>query len=139
MTQIQVAITGFGILSPLGRGASENSSALQAGRSGIVSTRPEWAEKKLRSQVSGKVDAAPLREMFDRKVSRFMCESALLSAAAMKDAIGLSGLSGREIENPRTGIVIGTGAGSSIPDAIALGDRVRERGGSKVGPYMVSV
>ena len=132
-----VAVTGFGILSPLGRGAAETSVALVAGRSGIVSMRPEWADVGLRSQVAGLVDAGPLRARFDRKQSRFLCNAAVIAAEAMKDAIADAGLESKEIEDPRTGIVMGTGAGASLADAIALGDRFRARGGAKVGPYQV--
>ncbi len=137
MTQTKVAVTGFGVVSPLGRGPEENSSALQRGASGIISQRPQWADNKLRSQVSGKVEAEPLRQLFDRKQNRFMCESTLLSGTAMLDAIGLAGLSKEEVEDPRTGVVIGTGAGASMPGAVALGERLRTRGGSKVGAYQV--
>ncbi len=132
-----VAVTGFGILSPLGRGAAETTTALLAGRSGIVSMRPTWTEAGLRSQVAGFVDAAPLRENFERKQARFLCDAAVLAAEAMKDAIADAGLAPKEVEDPRTGIILGTGAGASMPDAIALGDRLRERGGAKVGPYQV--
>jgi 3-oxoacyl-(acyl-carrier-protein) synthase len=78
-----VAVTGFGVISSLGRGPDENSAALRAGTSGIVSQRPAWADAKLRSQVSGKVEAEPLRGMFERKDNRFLCDSALLAAVAM--------------------------------------------------------
>jgi 3-oxoacyl-[acyl-carrier-protein] synthase-1 len=132
-----VAVTGFGILSPLGRGATETTAALLAGRSGIVSMRPAWAEAGLRSQVAGYVDAASLRENFERKQARFLCDAAVLAAEAMKDAIADAGLATKEVQDPRTGIILGTGAGASMPDAIALGDRLRERGGAKVGPYQV--
>jgi 3-oxoacyl-[acyl-carrier-protein] synthase-1 len=132
-----VAVTGFGILSALGRGAAETTAALCAGRSGIVSMRPGWSEAGLRSQVAGYVDAAALRENFERKQARFLCDAAVLAAEAMKDAIAHAGLGTKEIEDPRTGIVLGTGAGASIGDAIGLGDRVRQRGGAKVGPYQV--
>jgi 3-oxoacyl-[acyl-carrier-protein] synthase I len=132
-----VVVTGFGILSALGRGAAETTAALRAGRSGIVSMRPKWNDAGLRSQVAGFVDAAPLRENFERKQSRFLCDAAVLAAEAMKDAIADAGLATNEVEDPRTGIVLGTGAGASLPDAIALGDRLRERGGAKVGPYQV--
>lgn len=137
MNRKKVVITGFGVLSPLGRGMQENSSALQAGTSGIVSQRPSWAEAGLRSQVAGKVDAAPLRDLFDRKQNRFLCEAALMSAIAMQDAIEMAGLSPAEVQDPRCGLIMGTGAGASMPDAIALGERVRKRGGSKVGAYQV--
>jgi 3-oxoacyl-[acyl-carrier-protein] synthase-1 len=132
-----VAVTGLGILSPLGRGEAQTTAALLAGRSGIVSMRPAWAEAGLRSQVAGGVEVEALRTNFDRKQVRFLCDAAVLAAEAMKDAIADAGLTAKEIEDPRTGIVLGTGAGASMPDAIALGDRLRARGGAKVGPYQV--
>jgi 3-oxoacyl-[acyl-carrier-protein] synthase-1 len=105
--------------------------------SGIISRRPEWADHGLRSQVSGKVDVESLRALFDRKQNRFLSDGALLGAVAMMDAIEHAGLSQVQVEDPRTGIVLGTGSGASIPDAIALGERLRKRGGSKVGAYQV--
>jgi len=137
MSRTRVAVTGFGVISSLGRGPLENSSALRAGRSGIVSRRPEWADGRLRSQVSGKVDVEPLRELFDRKENRFLCDSALLAAVAMRDAVRHAELSKDQVEDPRSGLVLGTGAGASMPDAVALGDRLKQRGGSKVGAYQV--
>ncbi len=137
MTQTIVAVTGFGLISPLGRGPEANSSALQAGVSGIISQRPQWADCGLRSQVSGRVETEPLRHLFDRKQERFLCEAALLSCAAMRDAVQLAGLSDEQVQDPRTGVIIGTGTGSSVPDAIALSERLKKRGGSKVGAYQV--
>ena len=135
MTQIRVAVTGFGILSALGRGVESNAKALQEGRSGLIA-RPEWEAEKLRSRVSGDIDLEPLRSEFDRKESRFLCDPALLAALAMRDAIEHAGLDQDAVSSLRTGLVMGTG-GSSVPDAIALADRMRARGGSKVGAYFV--
>ena len=135
MSRARVAVTGFGLISALGRGADENAAALRAGKSGLIG-RPEWADDKIRSRVAGNVDIEPLRTHFDRKESRFLCDAALLAAVAMKDAIEHAGLSQAEVEDPRTGVVMGTG-GASVPDAVALGDRMRKRGGAKVGAYFV--
>ena len=135
ITQTKVAVTGFGIISALGRGAEANAEALYEGRSGLVA-RPEWEPEKLRSRVSGNVDIEPLRDEFDRKQSRFLCDPALLAALAMRDAIEHAELNQEAVTNPRTGLVMGTG-GASVPDAIALADRMRARGGSKVGAYFV--
>ena len=137
MSQRKVAVTGFGLITSLGRGARENLAALQAGASGVVSRRPEWAEHKMRSQVSGHIEVQPLRGLFDHRQNRFLSDGALLGAAAMMDAIEHAGLSQDQVEDPRTGIVLGTGSGASIPDAVALGDRLLKRGGSKVGAYQV--
>ena len=135
ITQTKVAVTGFGIISALGRGAEANAEALYEGRSGLVA-RPEWEPEKLRSRVSGNVDIEPLRDEFDRKQSRFLCDPALLAALAMRDAIEHAELNQEAVTNLRTGLVMGTG-GASVPDAIALADRMRARGGSKVGAYFV--
>jgi 3-oxoacyl-[acyl-carrier-protein] synthase-1 len=132
-----VAITGFGVIGPLGRGPEATSAALRAGKSGIVSMRPAWAEFGLRSQVAGLVDPAPYRDAFDRRQLRFMGDAAILAATAMRDAIAHAGLATSEVESPRSGLVLGTGAGASLPDAIALGERARARGGSRVGPFQV--
>ena len=137
MTQTKVAVTGFGVLSPLGRGLAENAAALRAGKSGVISRRPEWNDVGLRSQVSGNVETESLREQFDRKQNRFLCDPALLAATAMADAIAHAELSKAEVQDPRTGVVVGTGAGASMPDAVALGERLKARGGSKVGAYQV--
>ena len=135
ITQTKVAVTGFGIISALGRGAEANAEALYKGRSGLVA-RPEWEAEKLRSRVSGNVAIEPLRDEFDRKQSRFLCDPALLAALAMRDAIEHAELHQEAVTNLRTGLVMGTG-GASVPDAIALADRMRARGGSKVGAYFV--
>lgn len=137
MTQTIVAVTGFGLISPLGRGPQANSAALQAGVSGIISQRPHWADCGLRSQVAGRVETEPLRQLFDRKQNRFLCEPALLGCAAMADAIQSAGLSDEQVQDPRTGVIIGTGAGASMADAVALGERLKIRGGAKVGAYQV--
>jgi len=83
------------------------------------------------------MDAEPLRELFDRKDNRFLCDSALLAAVAMRDAIRHADLTQEQVEDPRSGLVLGTGAGASMPDAVALGERLKQRGGSKVGAYQV--
>jgi 3-oxoacyl-[acyl-carrier-protein] synthase-1 len=91
----------------------------------------------MRSQISGDVETESLRALFDHKQNRFLNDGALLAAAAMLDAIEHAGLAQDQVEDPRSGIVMGTGSGASIPDAVALGERLNKRGGSKVGAYQV--
>ena len=137
MSQRQIAVTGYGINSPLGIGGDANSSALQAGKSGIISTREIWSPHKFKSLVSGNVSIEGLKEMFDRKQSRFLCEAALLAAGAMQHAIDHAGLTDEEVQSPDTGVIVGTGAGASITDVFFMCKRLEKRGAAKVGAYHV--
>ncbi|MDG1872836.1 MAG: beta-ketoacyl-[acyl-carrier-protein] synthase family protein [Mariniblastus sp.] len=137
MSMRQIAVTGYGINSALGFGADVNSAALQAGKSGIVSTRDTWTEHKFKSLVAGNISLDGLEEMFDRKQRRFLCESALLAAGSMQHAIEHAGLTKEEVESPDTGVIVGTGAGASITDVFFLCQRLEKRGAAKVGAYHV--
>ncbi|MFT5301765.1 MAG: 3-oxoacyl-[acyl-carrier-protein] synthase-1 [Mariniblastus sp.] len=137
MAKRQVAVTGFGINSALGNGVEVNRTAIQAGTSGIISTRPLWVKHKFKSQVAGNISTEGLKDLFDRKLNRFLGEPALLAAAAMKDAITHSGLTDAEVQSSDTGIIVGTGAGASITDVLFMCQRLEKRGAAKVGAYHV--
>ena len=114
MSKRQIAVTGYGINSAIGIGGDANSLALQAGKSGIISTRETWSPHKFKSMVAGNVSLEGLKEMFDRKQSRFLCEAALLAAGAMQHAIEHAGLTDEEVQAPDTGVIVGTGAGAPV-------------------------
>lgn len=137
MATRQIAVTGYGINSALGKGPERNLQAIREGKSGIISTRELWEPHKFRSLVSGNICVEGLTDLFDRKQSRFLCEPALLAAAAMKDAIEHAGLTEEEVQAPDTGIIVGTGAGASIDDVYFLCQRLDKRGAAKVGAYHV--
>ncbi len=137
MAKRQIAVTGFGINSALGNGIEANKLALEAGKSGIVSTQPTWEQHKFKSLVAGNIVLDGLKEIFDRKLSRFLGDPALLAAACMKDAIKHSGLTDEEVQSPDTGIIVGTGAGASITDVLFMCQRLEKRGAAKVGAYHV--
>lgn len=135
MTKPRIAVTGIGINSALGTGLNLNLQALQAGKSGIVSVRELWEPYDFKSKVAGDIRVEGLQDQFDRKQLRFMCESALLAAACTKDAIADAGLTEEEVQSPDTGIIMGTGAGASSSDVVAMCDRLRKRGAKKLGAY----
>ncbi len=139
MSRPQVAITGIGIHSALGKGLDVNSQALQAGTSGVISAPESWQTHRLRSQVCGDIHADGLADLFDRRQNRFLCEAALFAAASMIDAIKDAGLTEEQVQSPETGLIVGTGAGASINDVLFLCDKVREKGASRVGAYHVPV
>ena len=130
----RVAITGYGIIASIGNNRAEVASALREGRSGVVAV-PEYAEKGFRARVAGtiKLDPAPL---IDRKLFRFMGDSAAYSYLAMKEAIAHAGLTDAEVNSLRTGLVAGLGGGSgnNIAETVKI---FETRGARRVGPYMV--
>ena len=130
----KVAITGMGIVSCLGNGLDEVSSALRAGRSGIRHL-PEAAERGLRSQVGGAPEVE-LEARIDRKLLRFMGDAAAYSYLAMQAAIADAGLDDARVRDLRTGLVAGSGGGSAQWQVEAA-DLLRARGVRKVGPCMV--
>ncbi|MDM8349878.1 beta-ketoacyl-ACP synthase I [Pseudomonas sp. sp1636] len=130
----RVVITGLGIVSCLGNDKEAVSASLRAGKSGIR-FNPEYAEKGLRSQVSGSVDLN-LEELIDRKVYRFMGDAAAFAYLSMQQAIADAGLSLEEISNPRVGLIAGSGGASTFNQMEAM-DILREKGVKRVGPYRV--
>ncbi len=131
----RVVVTGLGAVSCLGNTREEIIDSLRNGRSGIVANE-KFREMGLRSQVSGSCHI-DLTEHIDRKVRRFMGDAAAYAYIAMQQAIEDAGLDERDVSNPRTGLIAGSG-GASSSNIVISADTVRERGVRKIGPYMVT-
>ncbi len=130
----RVVVTGMGIVSCLGNDTDTVTAALKAGRSGIR-FKEDYKEMGLRSHVAGQIDI-DIKEHIDRKPLRFMGDAAAFAYIAMAQAIADSGLEASEVSNIRTGIVAGSGGGSSHNQVLAA-DILREKGVKRIGPYMV--
>lgn len=130
----RVVVTGLGIVSCLGNLPAAVAQALRAGKSGIRAM-PEFATRGLRSQVAG-VPEIDLDTEVDRRLKRFMGDAAAYAYVAMRAAIGDAGLALEHIRHPRTGVIAGSGGGSTRWE-IETADLVREKGLRKVGPFMV--
>ena len=130
----RIAITGMGIASCLGYDLDTVSASLRDSRAGIRFL-PDHAEQGLRSQVGGAVEL-DLDAAIDRKLKRFMSDAAAYSYVSMRDAIADAGLDEAQVSHPRTGLVAGSGGGSSHWQ-VETADILRARGVRKVGPYMV--
>ena len=130
----RAVITGIGIVSSIGNNAQEVTDSLRRGQSGI-SRSQSFADVGLRSQVWGdiKLDTSTL---IDRKQLRFMGDAAAYAFIAMQQAIADAGLSGEQVSNPRSGLVVGSG-GASSKNQIEAADILREKGVKRIGPYMV--
>jgi 3-oxoacyl-[acyl-carrier-protein] synthase-1 len=130
----RIAITGMGIVSCLGNDVDTVSAALRESRSGIRAL-PDHAEVGLRSQVGGAVEL-DTEALIDRKLRRFMGDASAYAYVALRDAIADAGLDEAVVSHPRTGLIAGSGGGSSLWQ-VETADIVRARGVRKVGPYMV--
>ncbi|HAU14426.1 MAG TPA: beta-ketoacyl-ACP synthase I, partial [Gammaproteobacteria bacterium] len=130
----RVVVTGMGIVSCLGNDKDSVISSLREGRSGIR-FKEEYKEMGLRSNVAGQVDI-DISEHIDRKPLRFMGDAAAYAYISMAQAIADSGLNDDQVSNIRTGIVAGSGGGSSS-NQVQAADILREKGVKRIGPYMV--
>jgi 3-oxoacyl-[acyl-carrier-protein] synthase-1 len=131
----RVAVTGMGIVSPIGNNTQEVVASLREAKSGITFS-DNYKEMGFRSQVYGKphIDLDPL---IDRRARRFMGDTAAFAFVAMDQAIRDSGLEEKDIINPRTGLIVGSG-GPSTSDMIKAADTLRSSGSPKrIGPFAV--
>ena len=130
-----VVITGVGIKSCIGNTYDEVVNSLKNGKSGITADET-YKEMGFRSQVSGSVDLN-FSELIDRKLYRFMGESAAYAYLAAQDAIEMAGISELHLNSDRTGIVAGSG-GASTRVMVSTADITREKGPKRIGPYEVT-
>jgi 3-oxoacyl-[acyl-carrier-protein] synthase-1 len=133
----RVAVTGLGIVCPIGNSTQEVVASLREAKSGIV-VAEDYKRMGFRSQVEGslKID---LDAMIDRRARRFMGDGAAYNFLAMQQAIADSGLEEKDIVNERTGMVMGSG-GPSTRAIVAAADTARSepvKGPKKVGPFVV--
>ena len=130
----RVVVTGLGIVSSIGNNLQQVSSSLKEGKSGIENI-PEYKELGFRSHVAGTVNI-DIEALIDRKLRRFMGNSAAYNYIAMQEAVDNSGLADDMISNVRTGLIAGSG-GASTENVTRAVDLLREKGLRRVGPYMV--
>src|SRR5437868_2577078 len=133
----RVAVTGLGIVCPIGNNTQEVIASLRESRSGIAPAE-DYRRMGFRSQVAGTVKV-DLDATVDRRARRFMGDGAAYSFLAMQQAIADSGLADNEVVDERTGLIIGSG-GPSTKSLVAAADTARTepgKGPKRVGPFVV--
>ena len=131
----KVVVTGVGIKSCIGHSYNDVLNSLQNGYSGIT-FNDTYSEMGFRSCISGSIEI-DLSQHIERKLLRFMGESAGYSYLATKDALEMAGIDEKDLDSPKIGIVAGSG-GSSTRIMVANGDIAREKGPKRIGPYGVT-
>jgi len=131
----RAVITGMGIVSCLGNDKESVTHSLKNGISGIQH-RQDFVDMGLKCNVGGLIDLDP-KDHIDRKVLRFMGNSAAYGYIATDRAITDAGLSDEIVSSLRTGLIMGSGglSGEMFVEAV---DVMRERGIKRAGPYRVT-
>ena len=131
----RVVVTGMGIVSSIGNNTQEVLASLREAKSGITRSE-QFASHGFRCQVQGMPTLDPAGSV-DRRAMRFLGPGAAWNHVAMEQAIRDSGVEDKDISNPRTGIVMGSG-GPSTSVLVEAADITREKGSPKrIGPFAV--
>jgi 3-oxoacyl-[acyl-carrier-protein] synthase II len=130
----RIAVTGIGVVSPLGHGNTELFENALQGRSAVRVLSTLWADGPVES-LAASVDfnAAEHFEPVNLRMLDRVTQFALLAA---RRALGASGLVLTEGERERTGVFVGTGMGA----ATALDDgykRLYEEKSTRVNPLTI--
>jgi 3-oxoacyl-[acyl-carrier-protein] synthase II len=131
----RVAVTGVGLVSPVGVGTAENWNALLAGKSGIGPiTRFDTAEYPCR--IAGEVKGFDPLDYVDKKEVKKSDTFIHYALAASRFALEDSGLKIDEGNEDRVGVVIGSGIGG-LPLIEATHKVLLEKGPSRVSPFFI--
>jgi 3-oxoacyl-[acyl-carrier-protein] synthase II len=131
----RVALTGVGLISPLGVGTAENWQALLAGKSGIgLITRFDTTEYP--AKIAGEVKGFNPLDYVDKKEVKKSDTFIHFALAASRFALEDSGLKIDEGNAPRVGVVIGSGIGG-LPLIEATHKTLLEKGPSRVSPFFI--
>ena len=126
----RVAITGLGIVSPIGCDTGEVTG--RSRRRDQESSRP----RATRNWGSGVRCTRRRRSNgnrgFDRRAARFLASGTAYGHIAMEQAIADAGLADDEVSNDRTGLIVGSGGPSTraIVEAADIAREARASSGS---------
>jgi len=102
----RVAITGIGIISCLGITVEDVGTALRSGKSGIAIDE-ERVRRGFRSPLTGVIKGFTPHATLSRKQLKTMPDFAVQAYTAALDALSMSGLDPRDIQNGETGLIFG--------------------------------
>ena len=135
MSKRRVAITGLGILSPVGIGVKENWDNIVAGKSGITQVT-QFDATGFPSTIAGEVKGFNPGDFIPEKEARKMDRFIQLGVAAGVEALKDSGLEITEENAERIGVHIGSGIGG-IHTIEATTRVLSEKGHRRVSPFYI--
>jgi 3-oxoacyl-[acyl-carrier-protein] synthase II len=109
----RVAITGMGLVTPIGNALDEFWDNLMQGKSGIaLTTKCDCSD--LPSKISGEIKGFDALNYMDKKEARRVDLSQQYAVAAADMAVADSGLNSGNFNADRAGVIIGSGIGGII-------------------------
>jgi 3-oxoacyl-[acyl-carrier-protein] synthase II len=131
----RVAITGIGVVSPVGVGYPQVWDALAAGRSGIADIT-SFDTSDYPVHFAGEVTDFDPAESLGAKEARRMSRFQQFAVVAADEAIADADLTVDEHEAERVGVIVGSGIGGlrTMEDQTLL---LAERGPSRISPFLI--
>ncbi|HEY3318277.1 MAG TPA: beta-ketoacyl-ACP synthase II [Coriobacteriia bacterium] len=131
----RVAITGMGVVSPVGIGVPAFWDSLVAGRSGIHALTA-FDVTEYTTRIGGYIDEFDPSAVIDRKEQRRMSRFQQMAMVAADEAMRDSGLEITDENADRVGVIVGSGIGGLhiMEEQTAV---LLERGPSRISPVLV--
>jgi len=131
----RVAVTGIGLVSPLGTGTEKNWRALLRGANGIVPITRFDASRHV-TRFGGEVPDFDVTAFIERKESRKMDLFTQFALAAAELAVNDSGIPLGDLQSERAGVYVGSGIGGlgSIEEWHKV---LLEKGPERVSPFFL--
>jgi 3-oxoacyl-[acyl-carrier-protein] synthase II len=135
MSNEAVAITGIGLVTPLGLTLEENWRALMEGRAGI-DTIQRFDASSLPTRFGGEVKNFDPNNYLDAKEVRHYDRYTHFAVAAADMALADAGLQAGDLPKEKTGIVVGSGMGG-LETFMENARSLIEKGPRRVTPFFV--
>ena len=135
VTDRRVAVTGVGLVTPLGNDVSSSWQAIVAGTSGIRPIR-RFDPRELPVRIGGEVDGFDPEPLLGKKEAKKADRFCQYAIAAADQAVVAADLTEAGYDPARVGVIVGSGMGGI--DAIETTIPVFHAGGArKVSPFFI--
>ncbi len=131
---VRVAITGMGLVTPLGTGVEEVWDGLVHGRSGVGAIS-HFDATGFPTRIAGEVPDFEPELYMDRKTARHAARYCQLALAAARMAVDDSGLKPESLDADAVGVVVSSAAGG-MEEIEKAHQTLLERGVSRISPFM---
>jgi 3-oxoacyl-[acyl-carrier-protein] synthase II len=131
----RVAITGMGLVTPVGNDLPSSWSAILAGRSG-TGLIAQFDSSSFKTHIAAEVKNFDPTLYVDKKEARRMDRFLHFAAAAAQEAVADAKLDVTHFTPRRVGVVVGSGIGG-VHTLLEQHDIMNERGPRRVSPFTV--